>query len=400
MANDLLSNYQFGFIKGRSTTLQLLNVLNDWTQSIENKNFTDCIYMDYQKAFDKVPHCRLISKLKAYHFHSTVIDWVQTYLRDRSQYVEVNGKESIRLPVNSGIPQGSVLGPLLFLIYINNLPDQIDSSVYMYADDTKLCREIKEPRDHDILQNDLNKLSDWSDLWLLKFHPKKCFSLTIGKQDEQEFDYHVMIDNEIHPMIKTEEIKDIGVTIDCRLRFEKHVNGKIETANKLVRIIRRSFMFLDEETFVPLYKALVRSHYDYAMAVWSPQLVKYINAIEDVQRRATKMTPTLKNLAYPERLKKLKLPTLAYRRARGDMNEVYKIVTGIYDPKTTTNIMKLRGEKEIFLGGHPFTLEHERLYTANRTNFLVNRVVKNWNTLPKTVVGAGSLNGFNSLSAK
>ena len=154
----------------------------------------------------------------------------------------------------------------------------------------------------------------------------------------------MMIDNEIHPMIKTKEIKDIGVTTDCRLRFEKHVNGKIETANKLVGIIRRLFMFLDEETFVLLYKSLVRSHFDYAMAVWSPHLVKYINAIECVQRRATKMFPTLKNLAYPERLKKLKLPKLAFRRACGDMIEVYKIVNGIYDQKTTTNIMKLRGE--------------------------------------------------------
>ena len=147
--------------------------------------------------------------------------------------------------------------------------------------------------------------------------PKKYFSLTIGKQDEQKFNYQLMIDNVIHPMIKTEEIKDIGVTIDCRLRCKKHVNGKIETANKLVGIIRRSFMFLDEEIFVPLYKALVHSHFDYAMAVWSPHLTKYINAIEGVQRRATKMIPTLKNLTYPERLKKLKLPTLAYRRHVG-----------------------------------------------------------------------------------
>ena len=107
----------------------------------------------------------------------------------------------------------------------------------MYADDTKLYREIKEPRDHDKLQNDLNKLSDWSDLWLLKFLPKKCFSLTIRKQDDQKFNYHMMIDNVIHHMIKTEDIKDIGVTIDCRVRFDKHVNGKIETANKLVGII-------------------------------------------------------------------------------------------------------------------------------------------------------------------
>ena len=96
--NNLLSNYQFGFIKGRSTTLQLLNVLNDWTQTIESKNFTDCIYMDYQKAFDKVPHNRLISKLKAYKFNAELLDWVRSYLKDRSQFVEVNGKQSMWLP--------------------------------------------------------------------------------------------------------------------------------------------------------------------------------------------------------------------------------------------------------------------------------------------------------------
>ena len=264
--NNLLSNYQFGFIKGRSTTLQLLNVLNDWTQTIESKNFTDCIYMDYQKAFDKVPHNRLISKLKAYKFNAELLDWVQSYLKDRSQFVEVNGKQSMWLPVTSGIPQGSVLGPLLFLLYINDLPDNIDSSVYMYADDTKLYREIREPRDHEILQEDLNKLSVWSDLWLLKFHPEKCFSLTIGKQDEDHLDqfaYHMMIDKTKTFMTKVEDIKDIGVTIDCHLKFEKHINGKIVTANKLVGIIRRSFMFLNEEIFVPLYKSLVRSHFDY-----------------------------------------------------------------------------------------------------------------------------------------
>ena len=395
--NNLLSNYQFGFIKGRSTTLQLLNVLNDWTQTIESKNFTDCIYMDYQKAFDKVPHNRLISKLKAYKFNAELLDWVQSYLKDRSQFVEVNGKQSMWLPVTSGIPQGSVLGPLLFLLYINDLPDNIDSSVYMYADDTKLYREIREPRDHEILQEDLNKLSVWSDLWLLKFHPEKCFSLTIGKQDEGQFAYHMMIDKTKTFMTKVEDIKDIGVTIDCHLKFEKHINGKIVTANKLVRIIRRSFMFLNEEIFVPLYKSLVRSHFDYGMSVWTPHLVKYIKAIESVQRRATKMIPTIKDLSYSERLKKLKLPTLAYRRARGDMIEVYKIVTDIYDPKTTNNLFKIRGKQNMLLRGHQFTMEHERLYTSNRSNFFVNRIVNNWNSLPREVVGAGSLNAFKNL---
>ena len=154
--------------------------------------------MDYQKAFDKVLHNRLILKLKAYKFNAELLDWVQSYLKDRSQFVEVNGKQSMWLPVTSGIPQGSVLGPLLFLLNINDLPDNIISGVYMYADDTKLYREIREPRDHEILQEDLNKLSDWSDFWLLKFHPEKCFSLTIGKQDEDQFAYHMMLDKTKH----------------------------------------------------------------------------------------------------------------------------------------------------------------------------------------------------------
>ena len=156
-------------------------------------------------------------------------------------------------------------------------------------------------------------------------------------------------------------------------------------------------MFLNEEIFVPLYKSLVRSHFDYGMSVWTPHLVKYIKAIESVQRRATKMILTIKDLSYSERLKKLKLPTLAYRRARGDMIEVYKIVKDIYDPKTTNNLFKIRGKQNMLLRGHKFTMEHERLYTSNRSNFFVNRIVNNWNSLPREVVGAGSLNAFKNL---
>ena len=127
--------------------------------------------------------------------------------------------------------------------------------------------------------------------------------------------------------------------------------------------------------------------------------MKYIKAIESVQRKATKMIPTIKDLSYSERLKKLKLPTLAYRRARGDMIEVYKIVTDIYYPKTTNNInlFKIREKKNVLLRSHQFTMEHERLYTSNRSNFFVNRIVNNWNSLPREVVGAGSLNAFKNL---
>ncbi len=397
--HNLLSDFQFGFIKGRSTTLQLLNVLDDWTLSLENKNITDCLYLDYQKAFDSVPHKRLISKLHSYNIDLNIIGWIENYLRDRSQYVEVNGKASASLPVTSGIPQGSVLGPLLFLIYINDLPEDIDSKIYMYADDTKIYREIKSPLDHKILQSDLDKMKLWSDIWLLNFHPDKCFSLTIGSLETSEhFTYNMIKDGNKHNLTQVDDMKDIGVTIDTQLKFEKHINSKIVTANKILGIIRRSYVFLNCEIFLPLYKALVRSHFDYAMPIWSPFRIKYVESIEKVQRRATKMIPELKNLTYPERLKKLNLPTLAYRRVRGDMIEVYKIISNIYDQRASRNILTMREQKYVNLRGHQFTLEHNRIYTASRKNFFANRVVATWNSLPSSVVGVGTLNSFkNSL---
>ena len=150
-------------------------------------------------------------------------------------------------------------------------------------------------------------------------------------------------------MSKVDEIRDIGVIIDSELKFEKHINSKIQTANKILGIIRRSFMFLNCDIFIPLYKSLIRSHFDYAMIIWSPNLGKFIDSIESVQRRATKMIPEIKKISYPERLKHLNLPTLAYRRARGDMIEVFKIISNIYDSKSTQNLLTMRDKKTYFI---------------------------------------------------
>ena len=162
------------------------------------------------------------------------------------------------------------------------------------------------------------------------------------------------------------------------MKFEKHINCKIGTANKILGIIRKSFMYLSAEVFIPLYKAVVRSHFDYAMIIWNLHAVKYIESIEGVQRRATKMVPELKKLSYPERLKCLRLPTMAYRRARGDMIEVYNIIKEIYHSKTTGNILKYRDKIHLSLRGHNYILEHKRLYNPTRINFFANRVVNNW----------------------
>jgi retron-type reverse transcriptase len=177
--NDLFSNKQYGFIAGRSTALQLLEVIDKWSEPLDEGLDIDCIYTDFQKAFDKVPHKRLIKKIENYGITNPILSWIQDFLTRRYQQVSINRETSNQKEVTSGIPQGSVLGPILFVIYINDLPEAVESAAYLFADDTKIFRVINSLDDQHILQNDLVKLENWSDKWLLKFHPEKCKLFTI-----------------------------------------------------------------------------------------------------------------------------------------------------------------------------------------------------------------------------
>ena len=184
--NNLFSPKQFGFISGRSTVLQLLHVLNIWTEILDQGGCLDVVYCDFMKAFDKVPHRRLIYKIDKYGIKGNILGWIDSFLSNRSQKVVINNSKSSTAPVTSGIPQGSVLGPLLFVIYINDLPGVVDdkSYVFLFADDTKLFRQIQSSNDVLILQNDIKNLIEWSNKWLLKFHPDKCLYMGIGYNND------------------------------------------------------------------------------------------------------------------------------------------------------------------------------------------------------------------------
>ncbi len=390
--NSLFTNKQYGFLPGRSISLQLLEVLDKWTEALDAGLSIDTIYMDYKKAFDTVPHMRLISKLKSYGFSLQITKWVESFLTGRTQQVTVNGRNSQWMDVSSGIPQGSVLGPILFVIFINDLPESVSSSVYLFADDTKIFRVIKETDDQATLQADLDTLSNWSEKWLLKFHPEKCKHMHIGKPANNPSTYSL---NDTNLEVISQE-KDIGVTVEENLEFDCHISEKVKKASQMFALLRRSFQFLDEESFIPLYKSLVRVHLDFASAVWSPSKIKHVEQIESVQRRITKQLPGMKDLSYPERLRKLKLPTLSYRRIRGDLIETYKITNGLYDPNccsclklwsdVTTTGGQLRGNsKKLFL---------QRSRLSVRENSYALRVVPIWNKLPEDIVSAPNINAF------
>ena len=393
--NDLFSTKQFGFISGRSTALQLLRVLDEWTEILDDRGSLDAIYMDYMKAFDKVPHRRLLTKLAQYGIRGDVLAWIQEYLSNRKQRVVINGVVSGWRDVVSGIPQGSVLGPLLFVIYINDLPDILEegTQTYLFADDTKLYRRIRSIEDCQSLQRDLDALAEWSDKWLLKFHPKKCKVLEVGTRQSRNYGYKlqgVLLEH-------VESEKDIGVVVDSQLKFSSHISTKINKANSVMGVIRRSFKALNSDTFKKLFVSLVRPHVEYANSVWSPYLKKDVISIENVQRRATKQIPGFRDLTYKERLTRLKLPTLAFRRLRGDMIETYKILNNIYDSRVTGGLLDLyvnHIDNPERIRGHTLKLFKRRARLNTRQKFFSHRVVDTWNSLPQNVVSAPSLRSF------
>jgi hypothetical protein len=393
--NKLLSDKQFGFIKGRSTMLQLLHMLDKWTRYLEEGGQVDAIYTDFEKAFDKVPHKRLISKLQAYGINDILVNWIKDFLTGRQQQVRVNGSYSGWGKVTSGIPQGSVLGPVLFLLYINDLVDCCDGDpdMYLFADDAKIFKHILNPFDYDKVQNGLDALQEWSSRWLLNLNSKKCKVISFGRNVDKTHVYYVKGKNQTCNLNRETQINDLGVVLDEKLTFKDHLHAKVNKAFAMIGIIKRNFKYLSISSFTLLYKSIVRSHLDYCSSVWAPYRKGDIEELEKVQRRATKIVPALKNLAYRERLKKCNLPTLHYRRIRGDMIETYKILTGKYD-NSVVAILTSVDPGSVHTRGNDLRLNKGRAkYDLRKYNF-TNRVINTWNSLPNWVVKADTTNTF------
>ena len=323
LSADLLSYDQFGFLPNRSCALQLLVVIEEWTKIVDRRGALDVVYLDFKKAFDSVPHVRLISKLRAYGVGGNVLRWIQAFLHDRRQRVIVEGHHSGWATVSSGIPQGSILGPVLFLVFINDLPGVVKSAARLFADDTKMYREVSTNQDKDLLQTDIKLLEEWSAKWQLPFNKDKCKLMHVGSSNPG-FSYQM----EGASIAAVTNEKDLGIIIDNSLKFHEQTAAAVARANRILGLIKRAFSILDATTLPLLFRAMVRPHLQYANSVWGPTLRMEQDAIERVLRRATKLVRSLRNLKYEDRLQILKIPSMYYRRLRGDMIMVFQILTG------------------------------------------------------------------------
>ena len=271
-------------------------------------------YLDFKKAFDSVPHKRLISKMHGMGIRGQLLHWIETFLLNRRQCVVVNGEKSAWAHVASGIPQGTVLGPTLFLLFVNDLPDAVKCHVKLFADDAKIYTEVGSSAGTDLLQDDLDALVEWSLRWKLPFNTDKCSMLHLGSGNERH--KYLMQGT---PLEQSSVEKDLGVLIDEQLKFRQHAAAAVAKANQILGLVKHSFAHLDAKTLPLLYKTLVRPHLEYGNALWGPFNAADRKLVERVQRRATRILPDLRHLTYEDRLKALKLPSLQYRRLRGDM---------------------------------------------------------------------------------
>lgn len=382
----LLSNDQHGFLKKRSTCTQLLGCLNDWCKIIDDGGVVETVYIDFAKAFDTVCHNKLIHKMKGYGITGNLLSWHNAFLDCRTQRVKINKSFSKPFPVLSGVPQGSVLGPLYFLIYINDILEVVPRGVSckLFADDVKLYSFLPKPDDDNsaFLQEGIGTVALWAEKWQLILSQPKCFCVRFGRGNCNI--YH--LGQNLLPVVKS--CNDLGVTLASGLKVKTHCLLTAQKAYKVVNVIFRCFLTSRMDTLLQAFCTYVRPILEYCSPVWSPCYVSDIDIIESVQRYFTRRLFSRLQLpprSYPERLLYLKLEPLELRRSRADLHMCYSIVHA--DVNITFADFFEWGLNQGRTRGHTLKLRVATPRTNTLLHSFANRVVTLWNLLPPYVNG-------------
>ena len=375
-----ISPFQFGFRRKHSTLHQLLLFLNSVYASFDANIQTDVIYLDFKKAFDSVAHNELLVKLWSFGITGNLWKWFKGYLSARMQCVLLNGSISEPLPVISGVPQGSILGPILFLIFVNDIPDSVTSSAtFLFADDTKCLKTTTCSSECVSLQRDLHYLSSWSQKWKLPFNEHKCVLLRFSSGHPPPLTYDYTINSEqisVH-----DHQRDLGVIISSNLTWNEHLKYILSKAYKTLGLIRRSFSSAHNPSIKKiLYLCLVRPQLTYCSQIWRPHFLKDILNLEKVQRRATKYILNDFTSDYKSRLMELKILPLMMQL---ELNDMMFFIRCLKEPTEA-----FRVSSYVTFSSHSTrSSSHLKLHhTLSRTNtlshFYFNQIPCLWNSFP------------------
>ena len=383
--NNLLSIHQFGFVSGRSSCSQILSCLHDWFNNFFSNKNTSIVYADIAKAFDSVSHVKLIKIISSFGICPSVTNWLKNFLDNRTQRVVISNTYSQPVEVSSGVPQGSVIGPLMFNMFFDGItsctaPLENDGSICLFADDAKLysSNDIK-------LQSALNLLHTWTLNHQLNLAPNKCFLLKLQKPNSISTS-SLHLNGQLLQL--THKIKDLGIIISDNLKWAQHINFVYSKASSRSFHLLKSFKTRNISTLIKLFKTYVRPHLEFNTPIWSPYLRKDIDKIERVQRHYTKyafLRCGIKFDSYEDRLAQLHMASLQCRRIKFDLLLMYKIVYSMCD---------LNFHDFFFFRSLPYNMRgnslmvdtHIKFKSTQWLNSFFPRSAKFWNLLPNDIV--------------
>ena len=358
----LIDPRQHGFLKDKSCTTQLVDFCDSLALSLNCNIRSDVIYFDFAKAFDSVNHDLILKKLQSFFgIDGSLLRFISEYLRNRKQSVVISGFVSSELPVLSGVPQGSILGPTLFVIFLNDIVRglHVGTNITMYADDTKIWRQMINSDDHLTLQADINYLLDWALQNKMRFHPSKCKVLMVSRLNPPLVDvlpfiqFYYAMDNNILDYVSSE--KDLGITMNRTLNYTDHTNILYSKASQRLGLIKRSCYFITNIAKRRiLYLTMVRSIFEHCPVVWRPSSESAIDKLESLQKRAIKWinqdlgtSYTLNNQLYYVHCKQLNILPVRYRFDFHDLKLFHLIVYNISCIKLPTYLHLFEGRSRL-----------------------------------------------------
>ncbi|MEL7307933.1 MAG: reverse transcriptase family protein [Pseudomonadota bacterium] len=390
--NSVIKCSQHGFTHGKSTDTLLISFYDYVTDCLDRNLAVDSVFFDFQKAFDSVPHHKLILRLFSVGIRGNLLDWLKDFLSNRTQAVSIDRSRSNSLPVNSGVIQGTVLGPTLFNIFVNDIDESLKyCNIFKYADDIRIFRSsARNYRDlsdlHHKIQQDIDSIVAWSLASGLKLNADKCFSVSFGNRDSVEF---YTLNGVSIP--KNDTFSDLGITVLSPFSFKSHVDKIVSKAFRKLGLINRIFMNKTKRSVTNLYKAYVRSSLEYSSVVWSPHTISSIDSIERVQRRMCRLIPAIRHLPYRLQLKSLGLLSLRARRLRFQLITLFKIQKGLLNINFDDFFLLhgLRGTR-----GHNLRIIPKFSHYNYRLHFFTVSVISFWNQLSKEDVDVSSVASF------
>lgn len=391
--HNILTPYQHGFRKGLSTTTQLVSIVHAFSSIIDKSGQIDVIFLDFSKAFDRVSHSGLLFKLNQLKIPHTLINWIASYLEMRKQFVDVGGHLSDPAPVNSGVPQGSVLGPLLFLIYINDITKCVDESVgiRLFADDCILYKPVNSDNDQTTLNNSLNAITNWCETWDMKLNQDKTVFMRITNKKNPIMTKYLIKGVEIS---QTNSFKYLGVTFSSNLTWSTHIDTICASARRKLGLLRHKIKNSPSHVKLLAYNTLIRPLLEYATIVWDPHTKKDINKLEQIQRLAVRFIYNrYRRLDSPTELMKLNnIMTLQARRKIARLKFLYQLWNHklLLDPSLYLEPLSSRPTRHY----HPLKFTPIFARTNNFKYSFFPRTIADWNALPPEMFTSSNVQSF------